>query len=919
MNLLRAWLGRLKSDPSVEYTHIALPAPNAQPIQPDKQYLRVWLRSARITEVRRWTTKFHASVHAHFEIVDRAQPRREVVCVVAPDKTFAELDPRNTDRLITVNKALLGPIPWRGELECDIGLFSIAATDLAKPYLSLLADLTEKAGVASLTQALPWVDPIRRGAEILFSEAQRSNLETGLSRTDTTLAAGHWLVARVPKGQLPAGLQLDPNDYGLLDARGRPVAGFPYMVVGLEVLDQRDDYATLPDVKPAWDAVTKAAAEGTDDDVRQRFAQLRRTVGLSPDLVPADRRRVIELFREELVGAGFAIEPTVAPTRSLEASAAPLASGKTADSPRTLRRAEDLLTPRAMVDGSTTAAPQTRARGRTAAEMPSAAPLAVTPTVDVRMPISELQEMMLDPELPDRELRRYFIIDRERSRPFAPELAFDATKVAVQPPAAGLEGAMFVGVANRMARWRRQMRFEHRMARGDARPVLVSEGDSWFQFPIFLEDVVDQLGAEFNIWSVDAAGDTLRNMVSASGEYLQALRRQRGRVRAFLFSGSGNDILGNDDEGRSQLLTIIRRFEAGRSPEWYLAGGEFDQRLREIDTGYRALFESVATEFPGLPVICHGYDHAIPGGWPGDPRNPPWAAQDAWLGAPLRELGISDPALQWDIVRLMINRLNQRLRTLCGGNNEGGAYAHAWNVDARGAVQHRHWADELHPQDEGYAAVAQRFSAVIRQAIGLPQADLEFDPSRAPRAACDAVDEIEPLRAPRRGETGALESLAQPAKKGRRRAAKAAALEAATPAGWRLAASLRALRDTVNAMAPSRSKLSDGSIGDAVHATRDSDHNPWVVHEGKGIVTAIDVTHDPQGGCDAGRLAEALRLGRDPRVKYVIFDRRIFSSTIQPWQWRPYGGANPHSHHIHVSVAPSVERFDDTTLWQVSV
>lgn len=915
MSLLSSWLGRLKSDPSVEYTHIALPGAVGPTIQPDKQYLRVWLRSARITEVRRWTTKFHASVHARFEFVDRTQPRREVVCVVAPDRTFAELDPRHTDRLITVNKALLGPVPWRGELECDIGLFSIAAADLAKPYLSLLAELTEKAGVASLSQALPWAEPIRRGAEVLFSEAQRSNLETGLSRTDTTLTAGHWLVARVPKGGLPTGLKLDPNDFGLLDASGNPVTGFPYMLIGIEVLDKRDDYATLPDVKAAWDAVTQTVTAGTEDDVRQRFAQLRRTVALSPDLVPADRQRVIELFREELLGAGFAIEAPTAPARALEAA---VRSGEPQRALRGLRRAEDLLTPLAMAESATPSRSRARAGTAEAMPMPAAPAGAARPPGDPRLAIAELQKLIVDPALPDRELRRYFIIDRERSKPFAPELAFDPSKVAVQPSAAGLEGAMFMGVANRMARWRRQMKFEHRMSRGDSRPVLVSEGDSWFQFPIFLEDVIDHLDDEFNIWSVDAAGDTLRNMVTGGGEYLAALRRQRGHVRALLFSGSGNDILGDDDQGQSQLLSIVRHFEAGRPAAWYLTSGEFDRRLREVEAGYRALFETVAAEFPGLPVVCHGYDHVIPGGWPGDSRNPPWAAPDAWLGAPFRKLGIADVALQRDILRLMINRLNQRLRALCGGNNEGGAYAHAWHVDARGAVSDQLWADEIHPLDEGYAAVAQRFSGVIRQAIGLPAAETAVSPE-ASHAVCDAFDEQEPPAVQGAGAP-ALEGLASAAKRRRGRGSKAAALRpASTPANWRLAASLKALRDSVNVLAPRRSKLSDGSIGDAAHATRASDHNPWVVHDGQGIVTAIDVTHDPASGCDALQLAESLRLSRDPRIKYVIFDRRIFSATIQPWQWRPYGGANPHSHHLHISVASTPDLFDDQAAWQLRV
>ena len=42
---------------------------------------------------------------------------------------------------------------------------------------------------------------------------------------------------------------------------------------------------------------------------------------------------------------------------------------------------------------------------------------------------------------------------------------------------------------------------------------------------------------------------------------------------------------------------------------------------------------------------------------------------------------------------------------------------------------------------------------------------------------------------------------------------------------WRVARSLDVLLGQLNALAPERSKASDGSIGDAAHASRSSDHN----------------------------------------------------------------------------------------------
>lgn len=125
---------------------------------------------------------------------------------------------------------------------------------------------------------------------------------------------------------------------------------------------------------------------------------------------------------------------------------------------------------------------------------------------------------------------------------------------------------------------------------------------------------------------------------------------------------------------------------------------------------------------------------------------------------------------------------------------------------------------------------------------------------------------------------------------------------------WQLADSLSYLIKQINEAYPHRDKSWDGTVGDEAHAARKSDHNP----NERGIVCAIDITHDPKNGPDGFALAEALRLSRDRRIHYVIWNRRIFNSTTTPsWAWRPYNGPSPHDHHVHISV------FDDTEPWKI--
>lgn len=134
---------------------------------------------------------------------------------------------------------------------------------------------------------------------------------------------------------------------------------------------------------------------------------------------------------------------------------------------------------------------------------------------------------------------------------------------------------------------------------------------------------------------------------------------------------------------------------------------------------------------------------------------------------------------------------------------------------------------------------------------------------------------------------------------------------------WRVAESLKHLREQINQRAPNRSKASDGTIGDAAHASTNSDHNPHVIDGGVGVVTALDVTHDPDDGCDAQKIVDALVKSKDKRIKYIIWKKQIVSSSIHPWVWRQYNGKNPHTKHFHLSVSANKALYDSVADWQL--
>ncbi len=90
---------------------------------------------------------------------------------------------------------------------------------------------------------------------------------------------------------------------------------------------------------------------------------------------------------------------------------------------------------------------------------------------------------------------------------------------------------------------------------------------------------------------------------------------------------------------------------------------------------------------------------------------------------------------------------------------------------------------------------------------------------------------------------------------------------------------------------------------------------------GKGIVTALDITHDPAHGFDALAFAESLRLQQEALGSSTSSSTgRIFGSKEHPWEWRNRKkGPGDHSEHVHISVVDDLKLYDDASPWNLTM
>ncbi|MDJ0732116.1 MAG: SGNH/GDSL hydrolase family protein [Crocosphaera sp.] len=305
----------------------------------------------------------------------------------------------------------------------------------------------------------------------------------------------------------------------------------------------------------------------------------------------------------------------------------------------------------------------------------------------------QLRRMLVDPRVNDSELIELLQWDEGSFNCFEPIIRANPETVDTTT----MDNNGILGLVNRLAKERRHLQYKLKVNNPFfTGQKIVSEGDSWFQFPFLLKDVIDQLFKPFDGWdsyavySLGAAGDLLENIINTD-EITEAIETENPEV--FLISGGGNDLVADGN-----IATLLHPFEKGRQATDY-PNEAFDQFLQDIIQLYRGLFLRLLSRFPQLKIICHGYDYVIPN-------------NGVSLGIPMANINITNTELQKDILKVIIDRVNDAQINLIQNIEFGGRVFH---VDCRGVVGDNNWIDELHPNNTGFEAVGKLFDRKIQE------------------------------------------------------------------------------------------------------------------------------------------------------------------------------------------------------------
>lgn len=250
----------------------------------------------------------------------------------------------------------------------------------------------------------------------------------------------------------------------------------------------------------------------------------------------------------------------------------------------------------------------------------------------------------------------------------------------------------------------RFQRFATRIA-GEPKTIF-AEGDSWFNYPLGcalvdqLQDLVHTPIANF-AWP----GAETRQLL-ALHEREEIEKRfsdgpERGRKwDVLLFSGGGDDIVGDQ-----MVLFLSRGAYDPQHPERVL-NGRFDHVLDLVMGAYQDLIDLRDRLSPSTLIVTHVYDY-------------PWATNKGvcWLGPWLRPsldyAQVPRGDAQHNVMIAMLDRFEARLQRVANGTRNFVLVPTHYTLSSASE-----WANELHPKDPGFLALARKFQTVLQQHLG---------------------------------------------------------------------------------------------------------------------------------------------------------------------------------------------------------
>ena len=273
------------------------------PITPQKQYVSVMLRQLSIVNARVGFSRFYGAVEFFGRLPHLSGTCAEYASMSSPSK-LRDVSKKDRGNFVIGDQRLLGPVPYvGGDLEIEIGLFTIKSQDLLMPYLELLGELSKSAGVAYFSVVAPYVSAIKHGAGALIRAEGSSSLEIGAAVTFNPAQEGTYFAARISSTEYDiTKFTIDSNGC-LLDEQGCRLSNIPYLIFSVTQSDVRDDWYQIPAISAAYNRLIDAVREQKSlKEVSSYLEHFRRVVLTDSDILSGHGSQIVS-WAEDRVSA----------------------------------------------------------------------------------------------------------------------------------------------------------------------------------------------------------------------------------------------------------------------------------------------------------------------------------------------------------------------------------------------------------------------------------------------------------------------------------------------------------------------------------------------------------------------------------------------------------------------------------------
>lgn len=271
---------------------------------------------------------------------------------------------------------------------------------------------------------------------------------------------------------------------------------------------------------------------------------------------------------------------------------------------------------------------------------------------------------------------------------------------------------------NNLARLRRKSKtsnskeFIQMRIRFPERLNIVSEGDSWFAYPPkwliagkpsnLISHISQWARGKANFYSMASNGDEAVDMVSGKQKHqLVDLFRWHTRwnnrkpIDLLLFSGGGNDVVGQNDFERF----LNRDGASYTTAEQCVNIPRLDRKIKQIGLAYQELLDIRDHYSPDTIVITHTYDYPYPSLVGGDFLGG-LIKTKAWMKRFMDEAHIKED-LQADVIKIFMERIGDEILSISNSREKFIV------VDSKGTLNGKsEWLNEIHPTSDGFKAIA---------------------------------------------------------------------------------------------------------------------------------------------------------------------------------------------------------------------